>query len=322
MTQEVNTKPVGGFAAIQPSRPGGQYAIKRVIIGPDGRPRVVTVDARTGQQLENTNGYTVAENNTVWQPPQQEQAQPQTPTVADTVVQKSLPEPPPDPKRINEGGRDTAPAELGQGRSPANAFGYIDKPGIVKAASFAPGMIGMAGKAINAGINVNNTFAADAARDMMDVPQMSAFEKALGAFRDNQGQVGDYQVGDETYSVGMEALNPKTGVTNLTPDEAAKRAFANKVTLTPSTKAQVKQHKQENESLKGNRFQGLIDKTRSFIDSLFSGSDDSQNNYPDKPNKPDTPISGESLAGRAGWASEAEANRGGGGVTSGGTGLW
>lgn len=263
MTQQVDLKG-SGFAAVSSTPTADKkYAVKKVVVGPDGRPQVVTVDVRTGQTLSDTSGYSMYQNN-LWQQPQQE---PQS--VAENIVKQEA-APPPVNQQINqEGQHGDVPQGTGMGRSQGNSFGYIDKPAGIGALSMAPGMIGMAGKGINAAINANNMLAVNAAQDAMDMPESSGWGNIRDVLKDNKGQVGNYNVNNRTYSVGMEAIDPKTGATNLTPGEAVNRAAWTGTELRPATEQENKQHKTDNESRKGNKFQGLIDRTKSFIDSLF-----------------------------------------------------
>lgn len=312
--------PESGFAAVNSQRNGGPYAIRKVIIGPNGQPMTVIVDARTGQQLSSMNGFTLMENNYVNPNSLQQQQPNQTPepTVAQETIQQVAK---PDEKQKFPT-RGEQPTGIINGdnfpRSQTNNFGYIDKPGIVKAASFAPGVLGLAGKAVNLGINTNNALAANAMRDVMDVPAASGFGFAKDVVKDNKGQAGSYNVGNTTYSIGQQAISP-TGVTNMLPEEAVKRAAANKVAITPATQEQVKtQNTKAKATKRDGPIQAMLADAKSFFSSLFDGPDN-KDHFPDAPE----PAAQRDVGPRqAGDATDEEANRGGGGVTSGGTGLW
>lgn len=111
-----------------------------------------------------------------------------------------------------------------------NSTGYIDKPGWVSATSMLPGYAGMAGRAVNAGINLGNHVAVNNARVQSGLqPRDGVMDTIRGIARDNQGQVGDVNINGEDYSIGIGSkyhggggLTPQ-GNTSLTPEEAHRR---------------------------------------------------------------------------------------------------
>ena len=111
-----------------------------------------------------------------------------------------------------------------------NSTGYIDKPGWVSATSMLPGAAGMAGRALNAGINLGNHVAVNDARVQSGLqPRDGVMDTVRGVMRDNQGQVGDVNINGEDYSIGIGekihgggGLTPQ-GNTSLTPEEAHRR---------------------------------------------------------------------------------------------------
>ncbi len=261
--------PESGFAAVNSQRNGGPYAIRKVIIGPNGQPMTVIVDARTGQQLSSMNGFTLMENNYV--NPNSLQTNPAEPpkeTTAQETIQQDIK--PPEPQKFPTRGEQPTGIINGDNfpRSETNNYGYIDKPGIVKAASFAPGALGLAGKAINLGINTNNAVATNAARDAMDVPQNTGFGFAKDVVKDNKGQVGSYNINNRTYSVGTEAISP-TGVTNLTPNEARVRGKTLPGGITPATQEQVKTQNAKASKNREGPVQKMLADARNFFSSLF-----------------------------------------------------
>jgi len=310
--------PSSGFAAINSQRLGSPYAIRKVIIGPNGQPMTVIVDARTGQQLSSMNGYTIMENNYV----NPNTLTPAKPEDKQSVAQETVQQVGPKEEKQKFPTRGEQPTGIINGdsfpRSETNNYSYIDKPGIVKAASFAPGPIGLAGKALNLGINTNNAVATNAARDAMDVPQNTGFGFAKDVVRDNKGQVGSYNINNNTYAVGLEAISP-SGVTNLTPNEARVRSQT-LGGITPATKQQVReQNKVARETKKEGAIQSMLDHAKNFFDSLFNGNTNDKNYFPDAP---EPAVQRDVGPRQSGDATEQEANRGGGGVTAGGTGLW
>lgn len=117
-------------------------------------------------------------------------------------------------------------AERMKGNSnPTDNYGYINKPGIMGAASMIPGPIGAIGKVANTMVNLNNTSAVEQARASMGLEPLSARQVIGSALKDKHGQVADVDINGVPHSTGFEALSP-SGATNLTPAEASKRAQA------------------------------------------------------------------------------------------------
>jgi hypothetical protein len=105
-------------------------------------------------------------------------------------------------------------------RDATNNFGYINKPGWMGLTSAVPGMLGLAGKAVNAGINANNMEAVDTARNMLGLEDKGGLKDVLS---DNQGYVGDVGINNHQYGVSLEAMTPDDR-TALTPTEANTRS--------------------------------------------------------------------------------------------------
>lgn len=285
--------PTSGFMAIVGQEPTGKMARRSLKRLPDGTMGVVFIDSATGAELPNTQGYNIQDANnyldlnTLGLNPLQDD--PNKPTAAQQIVKQ--------PREPHESTKQDTPSES-KPRTVANNFGYVDKPGLISAAGALPGPIGLAGKAVNLGINANNLQAAQSARGMMGVPEISGFEKAKSYVKDNQGQVADVKIGDnKTYSVGFEALTPD-GRTNLTPNEARSRGLAMGIELAskPDIAANKEQFKKE-----GNKptsmFSKAIESTRSFFDNLFSSSNTeglSKDSFPDAPSAR-SPNEGKSL---------------------------
>src|SRR5687768_16343649 len=217
-------KPTGGFMAISPPAPTGPLAIRKLVRGPDGTMQTVMVDARTNQPISDPNGYNIVENGNYLDPNALAQVAPVTPTEEEkpTTAENIL-----DDNRQGSGS-DRSPSGLADPRDSVGRrgvednFGYVNKPGFMGLANFMPGPLGLAAKAANVGINVNNQMATNEARSMLGLDGVGAFGNVKGAIKDNHGQVADVNIGKNTYSVGFEALSP-TGQTNLTPQEAARR---------------------------------------------------------------------------------------------------
>lgn len=221
-------------------------------------------------------------------------------------------------------------------RTQANNFGYIDKPSWAGFASALPGPLGLAGKVGNAAINASNMEAVSTAKQTMGVEDTSPMGKIKDTIRDNKGFVGDYSINNQNYAVGLEAVDP-TGRTTLTPDEARNRGLTLggiKATAADEAKAQRKQFAQDFPEAKPRGLLGnTMNSLKDFLGSIFDSDEDG---YPDAPEKSTTSFadarkagfgSASNLEGFGGFgsgrgASEKEADRGGGGVSSGGGGLW
>lgn len=266
-----------GFMAISPPAPTGPLAIRKLVRGEDGLMHTVLVDARTGQQLDNLNGYNIVENGNYLNPntlkpisPVDEHPDQEPASTAQLIIQDRV---------MDRGGNDVSDRGGYAGdsnditsRNPSNNFGYIDKPGWMGLTGALPGMMGLAGKAANAAVNANNVGSVNAARSMMGIPGLSGWETAKGIAKDRQGQVADVNIGKNTYSVGLEALSP-TGQTNLTPNEARTRGLlAGQIDV--ATPAQSKANTAAFKTDTGiNKTGGLIStfasQAKSFIDSIF-----------------------------------------------------
>lgn len=351
-------KPTGGFAAITPQQPKGPMAITKVVRGPNGTMQTIYVDAKTGQELSGLGGYTIW-NSQNYLDPNFEQ-EPETEKPKETTAEKTVTE----AREIGRGGRDSSEGSGGFASPKGdvqNNYGYINKPSGMGFASMLPGPLGMAAKAVNTGINMNNVSAVNEARKSIGLEDQGFMGRLGGTFKDKQGQVANVTMNDENYSVGFEAMSP-TGRTNLTPQEARQRMNYMGTQLTETPKEQVKQDEEafQRENPKATGFLADVKNTISSIfDSVNPFNDDEDlNQFPDAPTPKasafsaagggsgksegydgksysgqnagaDTPSErgpgpGMGLGGSRGetGASTSEANRGGGGVTSGGGGLW
>lgn len=213
-----------GFMAIQPPAIQPPYARRKLVRGPDGTVQVVYVDQQ-GNTIENLAGYNIAESGNYYNPdslgrndtPGATNEKSNQQSTARSVIQETT-----------RGERsDAQPGSGNFGRSQANNFGYIDKPGFMGFTGMLPGPLGLAGKGANAAINANNVAAVNAARGMLGLPGTGLGGSIKGTLKDNKGQVADVTLGSSTYAtpVGLEALSP-SGMTNMTPQEAALRAQA------------------------------------------------------------------------------------------------
>lgn len=255
------SNPLADIPSRDPNKP---FLVRRLFPGPNGSV-VKFVDPATGQVVENPQGYNIWEPQIAdieslgLTPTHNQNEAPKTPETPAPNNQYQNPTHVPEPG-ISDGNTNN-PTPGNYHRDQSNNFGYIDKPGFMGLASHLPGVLGIAGKGINAAINANNVGAVNAARDVMDVDSLSPRETLGGVAKDRQGFVGNVDITNQAgktnqYAVGLEAMTP-SGKTTLTPDEARMRAFAN-----PNNISLSKEQKEEKK--------GLGSTIRSFLTDLFS----------------------------------------------------
>lgn len=255
----------------------GLTAKRKIVHGPDGTPHVVYVDLQTGQELQNLAGYQIVaagetDLDQLGLSPIVDTEKKET--TAEAVKKQT------DPRDvIGRGGRadsDSSKSKASASRDPSNNFGYVNKPTGMGFASALPGPFGMAGKAVNTALNMNNTAAVNSARGMMGVPKQSGFENVKSTLKDMKGHVADVKVGPGTYSVGLEALDSR-GMTTMTPDEAAKRAAANKTKVELASKDDIAAMERNFDAEFG-KTRGIIGGFKAtaskFIDSLFTSPEE------------------------------------------------
>lgn len=273
----------------------------KMVRNANGQMQVIYIDPKTGQQVNNLSGHqvtSVAPDLEQWGLDLSNH-QPYTddtnliPNVNFSGAQYAPPDTP-EQKPIENPQQELAPlanpakgerpdspsSSVGDSRSQGNNFGYFDKPGWMGALGALPGGLGLAGKGVNAVANMNNVSAVNAARDAMDVKELSDREAFGGAVKDRQGFVGNVDITNAAgatnpYSVGLEAETP-SGKTTLTPDEARARAQANPANI--SLSADQKENKKSPLS-------GIKASIKTFMDDLFSDEDD-KDKFPNAPNQP------------------------------------
>jgi len=279
-----------------------KYAMRKLVRGSNGAIQVVFIDAKSGEQIVNPAGYKIIEAGTDVQAPTAQVTQPtQAPQ---QQVQPSLTEKVADPQTSGGNNQEqslsdrvaSSPAPTQSNRqslqqSPQN-FGYFDKPGIMSFAGALPGPLGLAGKAVNVGINASNMQATSKARDMLNMPSLGFMDNAKGVLSDQKGYVGsiaysDPTLGTQVTPVGFEALT-KQGQTTLTPNEARMRQQLNPTTV-EATKQQTKTNL---EAFQKEQPPGLFSSMAAGVKDMFSnifGDDDamSKDYHPDAPETPD-----------------------------------
>lgn len=247
----------------------------------DGSLKSVLIDDNTGQPVSNPAGYNVTDGffsdlsslglnptNGVGATPQTGANMPGQQTTAQKVI---------DPQGGN--GQDHSSSDRAGGRAMArdssNNYGFIDKPGAVSLAGMLPGALGLAGKAVNAGINANNLAATNAARTELGLPDTTGMAAAKSVVSNNQGQVANIGIGNNDYSVGLAAMSP-TGMTNMTPDEARMHALLNNQQVQELTPAGVAAQQANFAAETGvtpgpfsGPLRGVLNPVANFVDSNF-----------------------------------------------------
>lgn len=273
---------LSGFDAIQPPGVSAPYARRKIIKGPDGTPQVVLVDMQ-GNTITDPSGYGIVESGNYMDPaslpgsatPVETKDEDKEPSAAREVIRSTA--------RSGAQDGDSSPGSGNFGRSPANNFGYVDKPGFMGLAGLAPGPIGLAGKAVNAGINANNVAAVNSARGMMGLEGVGIGGAIKGTVKDNKGQVADVTFGDSQYAtpVGLEAMSPE-GMTNMTPAEAAARARAvGSIQMATPEQIAARDEAFNAEFAKPGLIGRMTNVATSFLDNMFGVSTPSYQQYDD-----------------------------------------
>lgn len=251
---------------------GKPTAIMQLRTGPNGEQMMVYVDPATGQEVQNPTGYAITNSNIT---PLNDPQPVEKSTTAKQLYPRVIPV-------SGNGERDTRASHgISDPRNPSNNFGYVNKPDWASLVSIAPGPLGIAGKIGNAVVNANNVSAVNTARDMMNVPEQTFGEKAKGIAKDNKGFVGDYNINNETYGVGFEAMTPD-GRTALTPNEA--RLRSNATGITQANKQQSAVNKAEFDRQNPQHHHGFISSIKDHLSQMLDGVfGNDQGGFPDAP---------------------------------------
>lgn len=197
-------------------------ALQKLKRGPDGRQKLVYVDAETGSTISDKEieNYEIvsADGGGYWSGLGKSAATP-TETEQESVASE------PNYKYSDRDKDYTASKSIGGSRKAADNYGYKKQPKLLKAAKLVPGVIGKAAAAAGVALNANNIAAVNEARRVIGLPSLSKGEMLKSVVKDQKGQVADVRINKNDYSVGFEALSPK-GNTNLTPEEARRRGMA------------------------------------------------------------------------------------------------
>lgn len=252
-----------------PQQNNVKYAIRKLVRGPDGTLKVFYIDAATGQQLSNLQGYSLIESGRLMEGVSDSQDK-QNENLGSQVAQSIVP---------NSGfmsvtglgsGSDSGVREVqSESRNPQNNYNYIDKPRGLGLTSFLPGGLGMMGKAANMMINANNIQARNTVQTQLGLnPETGVKSTLKGLAKDPGPYIADLKYGKEGNQritpVGFEAQLPD-GRTTLTPEEARKRV------LTDNT-ASVEVNVPEPSGLASHIKEGaksLFDSASSVFDTIF-----------------------------------------------------
>lgn len=210
-----------GAEAITAPKPKAPYVIPRLVRGEDGMMHTVYINPENGEVVTDLKGYSIlsaADNypqslGTPGSGTSTEEDEKDTPN-------NPLVKPKKEPHESDTSRNTTSTKKS----TIADNFGYRSKPGLVSLAGALPGAAGLAGKAVNAAWNANNSSAVAKGRDVLGLDPLSTKENIKSVVRDNKGHVADVKVNNtgKQYSVGYEALSP-AGRTNLTVTEANNR---------------------------------------------------------------------------------------------------
>lgn len=291
-----------------------QTAVRRVVRGPNGQPKVIFADPSTNEQISNAYGYNVLDSQTMslkdlgLDPI----AKPESVgfnTVSEKVIENTV-KPTTELDASKWNGPETNAGGLGGGRNASNNFGYIDKPDVMSLAGALPGMLGLAGKAANAAVNMSNVAAVNEARSMLGLTPVEGLGFGKGVMSNNKGMVADVSIGKNQYGVSLAAMTPE-GRTALTPTEARSRAAVMSEPieeLTPEQSKAVKDEFSRSEYGKADTglFSGFANVAKGLVESLFgepAAASNANMGFPDAPDAP-SQNNGADYSGQASYSGE------------------
>lgn len=309
-----------GIAAT--GQPQPQKAAHRMLQRqPDGSLKSVLIDDNTGQPVSNPAGYNVTDG--FFSDLSSLGLNPTSGVGATPSTGANMPQQSPAQQVINPNsgsGQDHSTnadhaGARANARDASNNYGFIDKPTAVSLAGMVPGAIGLAGKAVNVGINANNLAATNAARTELGLPDTTGMAAAKSVISDNKGQVANVGIGDQNYSVGLKAMSP-TGLTNMTPDEARMHSLLNQQPVNELTPAQTAAQQASFDAANNPNagpfhgiFSGVLNNAKNFVDNLFSPTPSAS--FPDAPPSPMTDNSNHYGGGFQGTTSGSDGNNSG-----------
>lgn len=262
------------------------YAIRKLVTGEDGITKVVYVNAKTGQVVENPTGYNIVEaKNTssdlnVGQVTQDTAKHGHKPSLTDVAVGKADP--------VGNKTETAIKNSLSNTSNPTqstnnNNYGYINKPAIAGFAGMLPGPLGTIGTLGNMGINTRNVMAENRQRENLGFTNRNPLQTGLGVLRDNHGYIGDASYtngfGEQRVTpVSFEGVAPD-GRTALTPDEARMRQQLNPTFQEATTKQVQTARKDFNDE--GYQHPGFLsriaDAGKGFFSNIFGSPEPKSN---------------------------------------------
>jgi len=199
----------------------GNIAAKKTEVLPSGQKKETYIDVETGAVLTDTSKYYVYEYEDL-----------KSIGLIKTTETQDGPKDVVDPNMLDKLTLHNSRMDTAEGQNNfkpntdiSNDFGYKQPPGVLQAASFAPGIAGMAAKAAQLGYNVNNMSARESARYALGLPYDQGIESVKGIVTDRGGKVADVMYKGSVIPVApasAPALDPQ-GRTNMTVQEAQAR---------------------------------------------------------------------------------------------------
>lgn len=241
-----------------------KYAVRKIVRNSDGTTGIIYVDPKTGQQINNPEGYNIVEARNNTNPPGgtvQSQEKPPEKGFSEKFIDNTV--------RPENGGAQT---DSNRGTM-ADQYGYTNKPGWAGLVGLVPGPIGLLGKLGNIGINAANTAAVNNQKEVLGFAQPTGLQNIGSALSDKHGYIGDatYGIGDNqrTTPVSFEGVDP-VGRTTLTPNEARMRNELDP-SFQQATVAQVANARDAYESKYGTTgfLGGLANAAKGFFGNLF-----------------------------------------------------
>ncbi len=247
------------------------YAIRKLVKGADGTLQVIYVDQKTGQQIDNPEGYKIVDANAgkYWDGNKNNNNSGNG-NNSDTG-----------PKQDKTSFTNAVMGQRGERPDIAGAVtkntepSYINKPAAMGFAGFLPGILGTAGMMANLGVNANNTAAVNDKRESLGFSERSTMSNVGSTLMDKQGYIGDASYANaagktQTTPVSFESQD-SAGRTTLTPNEARMRAETNP-TFREATLAETQNAQQSFQQEFGSKgfLSGLSTAAKGMFSSMFS----------------------------------------------------
>lgn len=168
-----------------------KFAIQILVRSPDGTMRPVYVDARTGEHISDVAGYHIVSSGSEGWSVSAPEGKDKKETTSQKIIEDVTQE---DRGSTDRGGgqNDSTSPNIFPDESNTSST-YVDKNPFMRAAGFLPGPMGMVGKAINLGVNLNNMGAvANAQRELGIEPQRGFLGNVKSFFKGPGPEVGEF----------------------------------------------------------------------------------------------------------------------------------